>query len=213
LAKIGVQASYARSGEERLIYDPLPSLGTRRPHDRSGWQPARALPGRPQFHSDRTHVVEEPGDGSQSRVGADDPEIGATHHRRTFLRCQIPGEADTVMVALDIAGPAEPMSREALLHACDHRIDAVTPFALKHGIEIARAFRPRPCDQVVPPSGVGLVPRRDLAIDQVGECVHRWTPCCRTGGGALGNLRTPTALVDYIGGNWNGLRMGGMVAP
>jgi hypothetical protein len=71
-----------------------------------------------------------------------------------------------VVVAFNIAGAAEPVARETFLHTDDHGVDAVPAFALQHRIEIDGALGPGPGDEITATAAVGLVPLRDIAIDQ-----------------------------------------------
>ena len=120
------------------------------------------------------HVVEEPGDRRQPVVRRDDTEVGAVHHRIPTFRRKLPREANPVVVAFDLAGAPEPMARELLLHTDNHRVDALPPFALQHRIEIARPLRPGLCNKITATPAVSLVPRRDIAIDQIGQRIHVW---------------------------------------
>ena len=120
------------------------------------------------------HVIEEAGDRLQPVVGRHDTEIGAAHHRIARFRGKLPGEAHTVVVAFDIAGAAEAMAREAFLHTDDHGVDAVPSLALQHWIEIAGALGPGLGNEIATTAAVGLVPRRDVAIDQISQRVHVW---------------------------------------
>src|SRR5262245_61348612 len=88
-------------------------------------------------------LVEKSGDGLQATVGGYHAEIGAVYDRRSVLRREFPGESDTVVMGVDIARPAKPVSGEARLNPLDHGVDARLALAIHHGVEIACAFRPR----------------------------------------------------------------------
>ena len=93
---------------------------------------------------------------------------------------------------------------KAFLHRDDHGVDAVPALALQHRIEIAGALGPGPRDEIAAAAAVGLVPGRDVAIDQIGQRIHVLAPllshpmrCAAT------TFRNSAPPVDYIAGNWN----------
>ena len=108
----------------------------------------------------------------QAAVRRDDTEVGAAHHRIAGFRGKLPGEAHPVVVALDLAGAAEPVPGKAFLHTDDHGIDAVLALALQHRIEIARIIGPGLCHEIAAAAAIRLVPGRDVAVDQIGQRIH-----------------------------------------
>ena len=63
----------------------------------------------------RPDVVEEAGDRLQPIIGRHDAEVGALHQGFAILGRQFPGEADAIVVALDIARAAKAVSGIAFL--------------------------------------------------------------------------------------------------
>src|SRR5260221_12585885 len=120
--------------------------------------------------------MESAGDGGQPVVAGDHAEIGAVDHRRAGLWRQAPAEPHAIMMDVDVAGATEPVPREPGLDILDHGVDAGEALAFHHRVDIAAGLGPGARDQLPPTLGVGLVPHRDVALDQVGERAHGLAP-------------------------------------
>src|SRR6185312_4691284 len=103
------------------------------------------------------HEIEKAGDALQT-FADDHAEIDTASDRRAVVRTQLPGEADAVLVAVDVAGAAEAEARELRLHPRDHGVDAVVPLAAHQRVEVAPVLGPGAGNQVLSRHWVCLVP-------------------------------------------------------
>jgi hypothetical protein len=83
-------------------------------------------------------------------------------------------KAGGFVMGIDLAGEAEPMTGKALLDAVHHGVDAGVAVALHQRIEIVCMLTPGAGDQIATGPCVGLVPHRDIAVDQVADVAHVW---------------------------------------
>src|SRR6185437_11553109 len=119
--------------------------------------------------SHRRNAVEEAGDGGDTAV-FEPGEIGALDRRIDIVAGpQRPGEADIFAVAVRLAGEAEAVVGELLLHPGDQGVDVGHSPARHHGIDIARLLQPILGQEPAADSRIGFVPEGDIAIgDQLG---------------------------------------------
>src|SRR5919202_1572004 len=102
-------------------------------------------------------MVKEPSNGLQAAVSGDDGKIGPAYHYWSVLRCKFPGEAHPIMMHVNIAYPAKPVSNETLLDPLDHSVDARMALTLHHRVEVACIIRPRLRNEFAALLGVGFV--------------------------------------------------------
>src|SRR5262245_13779393 len=112
--------------------------------------------------------IEKAGDRLQA-VACDYAEVDAASQRGAAFGAEFPGEADAIVMRVNVARPAESQSGELLLNALNHGVNSAAPFAAHQRIEIGRIFSPCPRDQVAAALGVGFVPDGDIAINQFGK--------------------------------------------
>lgn len=122
------------------------------------------------------HKIEKPDDALQP-VAGEDADVEAAGKWLSASGAERPGEANDVVVRVDLAGAAEAEAWELALHSRDHGVDAVVPLAGHQRVEVAAVRRPGPGDQRPARGRVGLVPGVDVAID---DCRHISCGCgCR----------------------------------
>ncbi len=85
---------------------------------------------------------------------------------------QLPGEAHPVVVRVDFARAAEAIPRKLGLDGLDHGVYAVSPLTRYQRIKVLTLLRPRLPDQLAALGGIGLIPRRDVAVDHLLYLTH-----------------------------------------
>src|SRR5207248_667325 len=109
---------------------------------------------------------EEPGHLAQSTVRCENGEVHTGYHSRTAVRGrEFPVPAGPVVVRVDRSGEPEAVTREPLVHAGHQGVERFVPVGDEQRVEVPTAGRPGGRDGVAPPRGVGLVPHREVPVD------------------------------------------------